>query len=291
MASKPRPTDLSRRVPGLAGWAMIAPLILWMVAFIVVPGAVLLVYSFCTRDEIGRVVYSFTLENYSNAFDPVYLNIFGRSLLYAAVTTVLCVIIGYPMAYTMARSSPAWRHRLLMLVMIPFWTSFLIRTYAWITILKREGMLNGLLEYFNLITAPFDFLYTPVAVIVGLVYSYLPFMILPVYSSAEKLDESLVEAAHDLGAGPLRVFWEVIIPLTRPGVIAGTLMVFVPAIGMFAITDLLGGARVPMVGNIIQNQFFQARNWPFGAALGMVFMGMFVFIYWLLQRRQASLKT
>lgn len=270
---------------------MLAPLVLWMVAFIVVPSGVLLVYSFCGRDDIGRVVYAFTWENYRNVFDPVYLNIFGRSIGYAAVTTLLCIVIGYPMAFTMARSSPAWRHRLLMLVMIPFWTSFLIRTYAWITILKREGMLNGLLQYLDVITAPFDILYTPLAVIVGLVYSYLPFMILPVYGSAEKLDESLIEAAHDLGAGPLRVFWEVIIPLTRPGVIAGTLMVFVPAIGMFAITDLLGGARVPMVGNVIQNQFFQARNWPFGAALGMVFLAVFALSYWGLQKRQASLKT
>jgi spermidine/putrescine transport system permease protein len=178
-----------------------------------------------------------------------------------------------------------------MMVMIPFWTSFLIRTYAWITILKREGLLNAFFSYLDLITAPFDLLYSPFAVVLGLVYSYLPFMILPVYTSAEKLDESLIEAAHDLGAGPLRVFSEVIIPLTRPGVLAGTLMVFVPAIGMFAITDLMGGAKVLMVGNIIQNQFFQARNWPFGAALGIVFLLLFAVTYWLLQRRQSSLRT
>jgi spermidine/putrescine transport system permease protein len=169
--------------------------------------------------------------------------------------------------------------------MIPFWTSFLIRTYAWIAILKSEGLLNGLLEWAHVITAPLDILYTPVAVVIGLVYAYLPFMMLPIYGSAEKLDPSLIEAAHDLGAGPTRVFLEVILPLTRPGIGAGVLLVFVPALGMFAITDLMGGARVPMIGNVIQNQFVKARNAPFGAALGVVFTLLFVVVYaWVLRR-------
>ena len=168
--------------------------------------------------------------------------------------------------------------------MVPFWTSFLIRTYAWITILKQEGLLNGLLQAFAVTAAPVDLLYTPFAVIVGLVYAYLPFMILPIYGSVEKLDGAVIEAAHDLGAGPLRVFSTVIIPLTLPGIAAGTLLVFVPAIGMFAITDLLGGARVPLIGNVIQNQFLQARDWPFGAALGMVFLALFAGTYGLFLR-------
>jgi spermidine/putrescine transport system permease protein len=167
--------------------------------------------------------------------------------------------------------------------MIPFWTSFLIRTYAWITILKGEGLLNGLLLSSGIISAPIELLYTPFAVVVGLVYSYLPFMILPIYASAEKLDGALIEAAHDLGCGPLKVFSRVIIPLTFPGILAGVLLVFVPAIGMFAITDLMGGARVPLIGNVIQNQFFQARDWPFGAALGLVFMLLFIAVYGALQ--------
>jgi len=276
------------RRPGLAGWLMLAPMLLWLAAFVVVPTAILGVYSFCERDELGRVVFSFSVESYARAFDPVYLGIFLRSIGYAAITTVVCVVLGFPVAWTIARASEAWRQRLLLLVMVPFWTSFLIRTYAWITILKSDGLFSGLLQYARLIEAPLELLYTPAAVVVGLVYAYLPFMILPIYASAEKLEGALIEAAHDLGCGPLRTFREVILPLTKPGIYAGVLLVFVPAIGMFAITDLMGGARVPMIGNVIQNQFFQARDWPFGAALGVVFTVMFVVSYWLLQRRSAA---
>lgn len=261
-------------------------MLVWLAAFVVVPMGILLVYSFCQRDDLGRVVFAFSWENYARVFDPTYLAIFGRSVAYAAVTTVICVAAGYPVGYYIARRSEKRRNQLLLLVMIPFWTSFLVRTYAWITILKNDGLLNGMLQYTKLISAPLDIMYTPAAVIIGLVYAYLPFMILPIYSSAEKLDNALVEAAYDLGAGPVRSFAEVIVPLTWPGIAAGMLLVFVPAIGMFAITDLMGGARVPMIGNVIQNQFFQARNWPFGAALGVVFTLLFAVSYALLQRRR-----
>lgn len=273
------------RRPGAWGWVLIAPLALWLVAFVVVPLGILLVYSFCQRDDLGRVVFSFTWRNYERVFDATYLSIFGRSVGYAALTTLICVVVGYPVAWHIARQREGLREKLLLLVMIPFWTSFLIRTYAWIAILKTEGLLNGLLQYAQVISAPLSLLYTPTAVLIGLVYAYLPFMILPIYGSAEKLDNALVEAAHDLGAGPLRAFSQVIIPLTWPGIAAGILLVFVPAIGMFAITDLMGGAQVPMIGNVIQNQFFRARNWPFGAALGVVFTLMFVVAYALVQRR------
>jgi spermidine/putrescine transport system permease protein len=266
---------------------MLAPLILWLMAFVVVPTAILAVYSFCQRDELGRVVFSFSWENYGRVFDPIYLRIFARSIGYAGLTTVICAVVGFPAAWFIARTSPHWRQRLLLLVMIPFWTSFLIRTYAWITILKSDGLLAGLLRYADAISAPLELLYTPFAVMIGLVYSYLPFMILPIYGSAEKLDGSLIDAAHDLGCGPVQTFWQVIIPLTKPGIYAGVLLVFVPSIGMFAITDLMGGARVPMIGNVIQNQFFQARDWPFGAALGVMFTVLFGVTYWLLQRRGA----
>ena len=282
-----RPTDsiIGRRA-GWRAWVLLSPMLLWLVAFVVVPMAILLVYSFCERDELGRVVFSFSWENYARVLEPMYLKIFARSIGYAALTTAICAVVGYPVAYYIARRSARRRNLLLMLVMIPFWTSFLVRTYAWITILKNEGLLNGLLHYAHIISAPMDLLYTPTAVVIGLVYAYLPFMILPIYGSAEKLDYALVEAAHDLGAGPLRAFSEVIIPLTRPGIAAGVLLVFVPSIGMFAITDLMGGARVPLIGNVIQNQFFQARNWPFGAALGVLFTLLFVVSYGLLQRRK-----
>ena len=266
-------------------WLLLAPMLGWLALFVIAPTAILLVYSFCDRDELGRIVFSFTLDNYRRVLDPIYLRIFLRSIGYAALTTGLCVVIGYPAAYCIGRARESVRQRLLLLVMVPFWTSFLIRTYAWITILKQEGLLNSMLQALAVTAAPLDLLYTPFAVVVGLVYAYLPFMILPIYGSVEKLDGALIEAAHDLGAGPLRVFSSVIIPLTLPGVAAGTLLVFVPAIGMFAVTDLLGGARVPLIGNVIQNQFLQARDWPFGAALGVVFLLLFAAAYWLLQRR------
>jgi len=283
-ALAPLKPSSDRRTPGWFAWLLLAPMLVWLVAFVIIPTAILFVYSFCERDEMGRIMFSFTLDNYHRVLDPTYLRVFGRSVGYAGLATALCIVIGYPVAWTIARASEAWRQKLLMLVMIPFWTSFLIRTYAWITILKEEGLLNGLLHALPFGIGPFDLLYTPTAVIIGLVYAYLPFMILPIYGSAEKVDESVIEAAHDLGAGPVRVFTSVIIPLTMPGIAAGTLLVFVPAIGMFAITDLMGGAKVPLIGNVIQNQFLQARDWPFGAALGIVFMSMFALTYWVLLR-------
>lgn len=271
--------------PSTISWLLLAPALLWLALFVIAPTAILFVYSFCDRDELGRVVYAFTWDNYRRVVDPIYLRIFWRSIWYAGLSTGLCVVIGFPVAYCIGRAREAVRQRLLLLVMIPFWTSFLIRTYAWITILKQEGLLNSLLRTFAVTSTPLDLLYTPLAVVIGLVYAYLPFMILPIYGSVEKLDGSLIEAAYDLGAGPWRVFSSVIIPLTAPGIAAGTLLVFVPAIGMFAVTDLLGGARVPLIGNVIQNQFMQARDWPFGAALGVVFLGLFAVAYWLLQGR------
>lgn len=273
-----------RRTPRWRAWLLLTPMVLWLVVFVVAPTAILFFYSFCERDELGRVVLSFTFENYSRVLDPVYLKIFYRSVAYAGLTTIICIVVGFPVAYCIGRANEVWRQRLLLLVMVPFWTSFLIRTYAWITILKEEGLLNGALQALSLAAEPFDLLYTPFAVIIGLVYAYLPFMILPIYGSVEKIEPAMIEAAYDLGAGPLRVFSAVIIPLTLPGIAAGTLLVFVPAIGMFAITDLLGGARVPLIGNVIQNQFMQARDWPFGAALGMVFMALFAVTYGLVLR-------
>ena len=277
------------RRPRLWGWLLIAPLLAWLALFVVAPAGILLVYSFASRGALGAVEFGFSWDNYARVFDPVYLKVFARSVGYAGLTTVLCVLIGYPVGWFIARRQAAWRERLLMLVMIPFWTSFLIRTYAWIAILKSEGLLNGLLKASgavpHIFAEPLDLLYTPTAVVIGLVYAYLPFVILPVYGSAEKLDAALIEAAHDLGAGPLRVFREVIVPLTWPGIAAGMLLVFVPAIGMFAITDLMGGAQVPMIGNVIQNQFTKALNFPFGAALGVVFTLLFILSYAALQWR------
>jgi spermidine/putrescine transport system permease protein len=272
--------------PGLAGWLLVSPLFLWIGAFVVAPTAIMLVYSFCKRGTLGGVVFEFTLENYAAVFDQTYLRIVVRSIMYAALTTALCLAIGYPVAYCIGRADEKRRNLLLMMVMIPFWTSFLIRTYAWVTILKSQGLLNSLLLQYNLISEPFEMLYTSGAVLVGLVYTFLPFMILPIYTSVEKLDNALVEAAFDLGAGPMRAFSRVIIPMTSPGITAGVLLVFIPALGIYALNDILGGGKVDMIGNIIENQFKgNARNWPFGAALGISLLLAFGVCFWFTGRR------
>jgi spermidine/putrescine transport system permease protein len=263
--------------------------VVWALAFVVAPAAIMLVYSFARRGTLGGVIFDFTLENYAGVADPVYLQIVIRSIYYAGITTLLCLCAGYPVAYLIGRADPRWRNLLLMAVMVPFWTSFLIRTYAWVTILKSQGLLNSLLVQLQLIAEPLELLYTPGAVILGLVYTFLPFMILPIYSSVEKLDGALIEAALDLGAGPLRAFSRVIVPLTSPGIAAGVLLVFVPALGIYAVNDILGGGRVDMIGNIIENQFKgNARNWPFGAALGTTLLVGFALIYGWVNRRQRA---
>lgn len=270
-----------RRPAGPAAWLLLAPLLAWLGLFVVAPTLIMLVYSFCRRGTLGGVEFRFTLDNYAAVFDPAYLWIIVRSLLYAGGATAICLALGYPVAYVAGRATQRWRARLLVLVMIPFWTSFLIRTYAWVTILKREGLLNSLLLHARIIAAPFEMLYTPGAVVIGLVYTFLPFMILPIFTSVEALDSELVDAALDLGAGPLRAFAQVILPLTAPGIAAGVLLVFVPALGIYAVNDILGGGKVDMIGNIIENQFKGvARNWPFGAALGIVLMLAFAVAFW-----------
>jgi len=234
-------------------------------------------------------VLDFTLASYARVLDPTYLRIVVRSLVYAGITTAICVLVGYPVAWCMGRARPRSRRALLGLVTIPFWTSFLIRTYAWVTILKSEGLLNGALVQLGLLGAPLELLYTPGAVILGLVYTFLPFMILPIYASVERLDPALVDAALDLGASPSGAVRRVILPLTWPGIAAGVLLVFVPALGLYAVNDVLGGGRVDMIGNVIENQFRgTARDWPFGAALGMALLGAFVASFWLTERMRFS---
>lgn len=279
-----------QRPPGSTGWLLLAPLLLWVVAFVVAPAVIMLVYSFAKRKTLGGIEYDFILDNYWGVVDPVYMQIIVRSIGYALLTTVLCLAMGYPVAYFIGRANERWRNLLLMTVMVPFWTSFLIRTYAWVTILKSEGLVNSLLMQMSLISEPLEMLYTPGAVVLGLVYTFLPFMILPIYTSVEKLDGALIEAALDLGAGPLRAFSRVIVPLTSPGIAAGILLVFIPALGIYAVNDILGGGRVDMIGNIIENQFKgNARNWPFGAALGTTLLVAFALAYWLVNRRGGAI--
>lgn len=285
---------ITRRPPGGA-WTLLSPLLLWLAVFVVAPTLILLGYSFCRGVGLGEVQPAFTLDNYRHAFGETYVRIFARSLAYAAITTLLCALIGYPVAYYIGRSEARTRNRLLLLLMIPFLTSFLIRAYAWFVILRENGVLNGMLEALRIIPTilpnRLDLLYTPTAVIIGLVYTYLPFMILPIYGSVEKLDQSLIEAASDLGAGPARAFWRVILPLTWPGIAAGAAMVFVPSIAMFAVTSLMGGGKIRLIGDEIEDQFLSSGNLPFGAALGIVLLGLFLLTFLLLPRRSADATT
>jgi spermidine/putrescine transport system permease protein len=257
--------------PRFKAWALLAPGLAWLLLFFVVPLVLMFGYSFMPRDTYGGVEAGFTLEHYSRFFDPLYLAILGRTALYAVLCTALCLLSGYPVAYAIARGG-RWRNFLIFLVMLPFWTSFLVRMFSMIFLMRESGLINSLLIKIGLIDEPITLLYTPPAVMVGLVYGFLPFMVLPMYTSLEKLDLSLLEAAEVLGARPAARFFRVTLPLSMPGVVAGSLLVFIPALGSFLTSDLLGGAKQIMVGNLVQNQFTTARNWPFGSAASFVMM-------------------
>ena len=260
-----------RRRPAAGTGSLLSGSMVWLVGFFLLPLAYLLAVSFARRSPYGTVEWVLGLGNYVRAFQPVYLEIYWRSVWMALATTALCALLGYPVAYTIARRVPArWKSACLLLVVIPFWTSFLIRTYAWIVLLRTEGVVNTVLLDLHVIHDPLRLLYTPFAVFIGLVYGELPFMILPLYVVLEKIDKSLLEAAHDLGAGTVRTFLKVTLPLSTSGLVAGTVLVFIPSIGAFITPDLLGGARTMMVGNLIQNQFAMVRDQPFGSAVAFL---------------------
>ena len=265
-----------REREGTQGVLLVMPTMFWLVVFLLIPLVLIVVISFATRGEYGNVVYVFSLKTYRALLDKQYSAILWDSIWIAFLTTIFGLLIGYPLAYFIARSHPRHKSLFLFLVLVPFWTNFLIRIYAWMIILRGQGVIGTLLtslglmhglgeRIFNLIQ-----LYTPGAVLIGMVYEFLPFMILPLYSSLEKLDPSLLEAAADLGARPWRTFLRVTLPLSLPGIVAGSILVFVPAMGMFVVPDLMGGARTVLVGNLIRNQYLVARDWPFGSAASMV---------------------
>ena len=254
------------------GGPLLAPGLLWTGLFCLLPILVVVAVSFSTRGTYGGVLWEFSLENYRDLLHPLYGRIFGQSVLLAAMTTGLCLALGFPLAYYIARLSPRRQALWLVLIMIPFWTNFLVRTYAWIFILRTEGLLNTLLLQLHLIQAPLDLLYSNEAVLLGLVYGYLPFMVLPLYAAIERIDPALIEAAWDLYADRWSLFRLVLVPLTKPGIIAGCVLVFIPSLGAFLTPDLLGGARSMMVGNLIQHEYLVARDWPLGSALSLVMM-------------------
>ncbi len=250
----------------------ITPTVIWLLAFLFIPLVLVLLVSFMKRGVYGGIDYTFTFGNYLQFFDTLYLKVFFTSILVATITTLACVIFGYPFAYIIARSPLKYRTFLLFLVIVPFWTNSLIRTYAWIILLRTEGVINTVLMHIGLISEPLQLLYNQGAVLVGLIYTLFPFMILPLYASIEKLDKALLEAASDLGAKPWQSFFRITLPLTMPGIVAGSLLVFIPTLGLFFIPDLMGGAKTMMIGNLIKNQFLTARNWPFGSAVSIILM-------------------
>jgi spermidine/putrescine transport system permease protein len=275
-------TALHRRT-WLRAALLLVPGWLWLVAFFVVPLGIVGSYAFRPRHILGGVYPGWTLVSVERLLDPLYLGILVRSIVLAGVATLLALLFSYPLAMVIARAS-RWRTLLLFLVVLPFWTSFLVRTYATIFLLRDTGLINQLLLRLGVIHQPLQMLYSSGAVLFGLVTGYLPFLVLPIYASLEKLDPTLLEAAEVLGAGEWRRFWRVTWPLSLPGVTAGTLMVFVPMLGSFLVPDLLGGARVMLIGNLIQSQFTSARNWPFGSALSFLLLGV-VLVTMLLRLR------
>jgi spermidine/putrescine transport system permease protein len=253
---------------GLAG--LLAPVTVWLGLFFLVPLLLILAYSFGTSGVYGGITLGFNPTNYLKVFDPLYLEIVVRTLIIALMNTLLCLALGYPLAYFIAFKGGRWKNVLVLLVMIPFWTSLLLRAYAWVVILGGNGIANRILQFLGITDEPVSLIFTPQAVLMGMVYSYLPFMILPLYAALEKFDVRLKEAAQDLGASRWHTFWRVTFPLSMPGVIAGSILVFIPSAGEFVIPNLLGGARTVMMGNLIQQQFLQARDWAFGSALSVM---------------------
>lgn len=244
------------------------PYALWSVIFIVVPLLLIVYYSFTRKTDDGGILL--TLENYRQAFDPLFLKVFTRSFVLAGIATFLCVIIGYPVAYIISKAKISRRDSLILLFILPMWMNFLLRTYAWIAILGKNGLLNSLLGFFGL--TPNSILYTSAAVLLGMIYNFLPYMVLPIYTSLQKLDEDLVNAARDLGANTLTVFRKVIFPLSIPGVMSGVTMVFMPCVTTFAISRLLGGGKTMLVGDLIEQQFTTVGDWNLGSSISMVMM-------------------
>ncbi|MBY4678174.1 ABC transporter permease subunit [Marinobacterium arenosum] len=289
---------ITQRLPQPRNWVTAIPFF-WLLLFFMVPFAIVLQISFA-ESEIAIPPYSsiVSIEDEMLSFnlnlgnflmlleDDLYLVAYLSSLKIALVSTLICLLIGYPMAYAIARAEPRVRNVLLMLVVLPSWTSFLIRVYAWIGILKNNGLLNNLLIWLGVTDEPIHMLHSDIAVYVGIVYAYLPFMILPLYANLLKLDNSLLEAAADLGAGSLRTFFSVTLPQTKAGIIAGAMLVFIPVVGEFVIPELLGSPSTLMIGKVLWQEFFNNRDWPVAAAVAIVMLSLLLIPITLFNRYQ-----
>lgn len=262
----------------------VGPVTLIMVLLIAVPLIYVAVMSFCSIDEFYNVIFKFTLQNYVRLANADYLKIYVQSIAIALITTIICILVGYPFSYIIARTKSRKKKILYMLVIIPFWTNSLIRIYGWRNFLGSSGWLNGLLMKTGLVSQPVDFLYKQGTTILGMVYCLIPFMILPLYTAIEKLDGSLLEASSDLGARPVSTFFEVILPLTSSGIFSGSLMVFIPCLGYFFVSDILGGGNSDVIGNLIERQFQSGNNWPLGAALSIILIAVTLILVKIYQK-------
>jgi spermidine/putrescine transport system permease protein len=263
------------------------PARLWVALFFEAPLGIVCAYGFLTRGDYGGVERPWTLESFTRLADPLYLTILWRSIWIAALATALCALLGFPLALFISRAGRR-KNLYLQLVLLPFWTSFLVRTYAWLFILRDTGLVNTVLMRLHLIAAPLQLLYNDGAVLIGLVYNFLPFFVLPMYATLERLDPALLEASADLGARPLATLRRVIIPVSAPGLVAGSILVFIPCLGAYLTPDLLGGGKSVMLGNLVQNQFTTARDWPFGSAASLVLMLASAFLLAALMRSRMA---
>lgn len=266
-----RPVSLARG-RRLGALVFLAPGLTYLIVLLLVPLALVLSYTVFQRGRFGGVVYEFTTENFTRLFDPLYLSVVGDSLRIAGLATLLALLLGYPTAYLIARLPRRWKTVALVAIVLPFWTNFIIRAYAWIILLGGTGTVNAALGVFGL--GPYELLYNDGAVVLGLLYSYLPLMVLPLYAAIERLDPQLREASANLGASAFTTFRRVTLPLTLPGALTGCLFVFVPSFGNFVIPEMLGGGKSVMVGNLIRNEFLSARDWPFGSALALALIAV-----------------
>lgn len=275
-----RKRDMRRKtIPALA---QAGPVSICMILFVTLPMLFIIYISFMSRGVFGDVVYQFSLESYQTLLDATYFKVILKSLKAALLTTVLCLGLGYPFAYYIARKPPEVASRLIMLIMIPFWTNSLMRLNSWLLLFQTSGPVNNFLQWTGLVDRPITFIYTDGLVVLGLITNMLPFAVLPLYSSIEKLQKSLLEASADLGATPSQTFFKVTLPLTFPGIFSAIILVFIPSLGIYTVSDILGGGKVLYIGNIIKNQFGSIRNWPLGAALSvllLVITGLLIFIY------------
>lgn len=269
----------------LPAGVMVGPVVLWMLFFIAIPLIYVFIMSFCTIDKnTFNIVYQFSPDNYKRLLDANYIQIYIQSILIAAITTIICIVLAYPFSFLIARTVSKAKAMLYMLVIIPFWTNSLIRIYGWRTFLGTNGWLNNLLQALHLTDAPVEFLYNRGTTILGMVYCLFPFMVLPLYTAIEKLDQNLLEASSDLGAKGHVTFIKIILPLTLSGIFSGSIMVFIPTLGYFFVSDILGGGNSDVIGNLIERQFQSGNNWPLGAALSIILIAITLLLVKLYQK-------